>query len=422
MKKAILLLSGTVLLSCSSVTEHHHRSIASISTQQLMMESPENLSNLVDEKLQALHTYYTIGQKHLQAFDRALVDLSTEEAYQTNEYALLMAVRIEAEKIEHELTDINDDLRARKSTAFSKILQEKVAQFASKSVMSSLSMENISFQLGMKLKQNKSFYKLSDELSKEMAILEPQKEFLIYEKNLEHIAHSLSVKTQSAKRFAPSTTKSGNITGLEFPEKVWSLTFDDGPGVKTTRQILANLQKRKMKASFFQLTSKARENKTVAKELRDAGMEIASHSYTHKQLTKVSAAELEREITTAVKDLQAVHDGAKIRFFRLPYGAGVGTTSVRQKIADNNLIHVFWSIDTLDWMAQPASDVVKRTLEMMKKSKSDAGVILFHDIHQRTADATPQVMDYLQKDGRRTCTLAKIVDDMNNNPEKVCSN
>ena len=41
-----------------------------------------------------------------------------------------------------------------------------------------------------------------------------------------------------------------------------------------------------------------------------------------------------------------------------------------QKIADNNLIHVFWSIDTLDWMAQPASDVVKRTLEMMKKSKS----------------------------------------------------
>src|SRR5690606_29521095 len=131
------------------------------------------------------------------------------EAYQTNEYALLMAVRIEAEKIEHELMDINDELRARKSTAFSKILQEKVAQFAAKSVMSSLSMENISFQLGMKLKQNKSFYKLSDELSKEMAILEPQKEFLIYEKNLEHIAHTLAVKTQHAKRFAPSTTKSG---------------------------------------------------------------------------------------------------------------------------------------------------------------------------------------------------------------------
>lgn len=419
MKKTLLALSTTLLLACSSA---NYRGIASLSANQLMMESPENLESLIDERLQALHTYYTIGQKNLQAFDKALPNLTTEEAFQTQEYALLMAVRIEAEKIEHELLDMHEELSSQKSLAFSKTLNQKVASFASKSVVSGLSMENLAYQLGMKLKSNKSNYKLSEEVSKELAALEPQKEFLIYEKNLEHIAHTLSVKTQSAtKRFEPSTAKNGQITGLEFPEKVWALTFDDGPGVKTTRTILENLQKRKMKATFFQLTEKARQNKTVANEVLKAGMEIASHSYTHKQLTKVSAAELEKEITVAVKDLKAVVPDAKIRFFRLPYGAGTGTTSIRQKIMDNKLIHVFWNIDTLDWMAQPSADVVKRTIELMKKTKNDAGVILFHDIHQRTAEATPQIMDYLQKDGRRACTMSQIVDDMNNNVEKVCA-
>ncbi|MFA7614634.1 MAG: polysaccharide deacetylase family protein, partial [Candidatus Caldatribacteriota bacterium] len=236
-----------------------------------------------------------------------------------------------------------------------------------------------------------------------------------------HIAHTLDTKNVKSKRFEPSTTRTGNITGNEFPAKVWSLTFDDGPGRKTTQSILADLKKRKMKASFFQLTQKAQENQSVAKELRAAGMEIALHSYSHKQLTKVNNTVLEKEITTALKDLKKIHDNIDIHFFRLPYGAGVNTTHIRQKIAENKLIHVFWNVDTLDWMAQPTADIVKRTVELMKKTKNDAGVILFHDIHQRTADASPQIMDYLQKDGRRVCTLKTIVDDINAGAAKVCS-
>lgn len=173
-----------------------------------------------------------------------------------------------------------------------------------------------------------------------------------------------------------------------------------------------------MKASFFQLTSKAKENGSVAAEIRNAGMEIAGHSYTHPQMTKLGAAGWEKEITTATTELGKIH-GRKIRFFRLPYGAGVSNSGIRQVIARNGLIHAFWSVDTLDWMAQTPDKIVDRTITMMKKSSRDSGMILFHDIHQRTAIAAPQVMDYLNKENRRVCLLGDIVDQMNSGKE-VC--
>lgn len=422
--KKMVFLTGTLLLSCSSTDlwkSQTERKVASMAVEQLVVETPDNINESILEKLHSLHNYYVIGHKNLQAFDESIKNLSNEELYHSEAYRNLIAVRTQAEEIEHELLDLDKKLTSLKSVKSRKLVKEQIAKFSQHSPMAHLSMQNLAYQLGLAQGVSKSSISISTELPKELEKLEQQKEFIIYEKNIEHIAHSFDTKNLKSKRFEPSTTRSGNITGNEFPAKVWSLTFDDGPGRKTTQTILANLQKRKMKASFFQLTSKAKENKSVATELRRAGMEIALHSYTHKQLTKVSAAELNREITTALKDLQAVHEGQKIHFFRLPYGAGMNTTSIRQKIADNKMIHVFWNVDTLDWMAQPTADIVKRTISLMKKTKNDAGVILFHDIHQRTADSTPQVMDYLQKDARRVCVLKTIVDDINTGAEKVCS-
>jgi peptidoglycan-N-acetylglucosamine deacetylase len=227
--------------------------------------------------------------------------------------------------------------------------------------------------------------------------LESSKEFSVYEKNIEHLSHMLDIKYEGeAKKFYPTNGKQGNIFGNEFPAKVWSLTFDDGPGKSTTARILKALTDRDLKATFFQLTKKVHDLPEMAHELRKAGMEMASHSYTHPQLTKVGALALEKEITQAVSELRSFH-GTEIKFYRLPYGAGVHTKHIRDKITENKLIHVFWNIDTLDWMPQEPSKIVERTLSLMKRTPKDAGVLLFHDIHERTARAMPEIMDYLKK-------------------------
>jgi peptidoglycan/xylan/chitin deacetylase (PgdA/CDA1 family) len=243
-------------------------------------------------------------------------------------------------------------------------------------------------------------------------------EWQMAKRNYEHRAQEMRSNLRAAfsaknnKAFFPSTTKAGNIIGTEFPEKVWSLTFDDGPGAQTSRKILAHLARHNLPATFFQLTKNAKAIPAITKEIREAGMEIAAHSYSHQQTPKLSQEQRDHEIRVAALDLGELH-GRTIKFYRLPYGAGVSTPDIRERIATANMIHVFWSVDTLDWMAQDPSEIVARTIKQIKSSKNDAGVILFHDIHERTVVASEKVMQYLKEDSRRVCKLEEIVEAMN---------
>src|SRR5690606_10758274 len=120
----------------------------------------------------------------------------------------------------------------------------------------------------------------------------------------------------------PSTTAKGNLFGNDFPKNVWALTFDDGPRNVRTATIVDNLLARNIRATFFMLTAEAKRYTTAAKDVRDRGMNIASHSYDHANLPKVSSAKLKYQITDAKNDLEKLL-GVDIKFFRLPYGAGV---------------------------------------------------------------------------------------------------
>ena len=403
------------------------RTVASI------QETHEGLIHEIDEKLEHIHFYNVIGQEQLIQFDEDTNNLSIEKLYESPSYLKLQAVRSQVEEIEHEIIEVYEQLSSDKKN-LSKQQKKlsvviKLAKFSEKSRLHALSMENLAHHLGLqnegiytdsiqKFKKNKKLSRT--DIEAEINTLKQNPQFGVFEKNVEHLSYMMDAKSEAAdKRFYPSTTNAGNITGNEFPAKVWSLTYDDGPKASTSGKILNELKARGLKATFFQLTKQAKTFPTMAKDLRDQGMEMASHSYTHQQLTKVGAAALEKEITTAVKELSELH-GRPIKFFRLPYGAGVSTSTIREKIASNGLIHVFWNIDTLDWMAQEPEKIVERTLSLMKKTSKDAGVILFHDIHERTTIASPKIMDYLKQDSRRVCTLDEIVTQMNEGAKTVC--
>ncbi len=215
-----------------------------------------------------------------------------------------------------------------------------------------------------------------------------------------------------AQTVYPSITNEGNVTGNTFPRDVWSLTFDDGPRAGSTLEVLANLQSYDMKATFFMLTREAKKYVTVAKKLKAAEMEIALHSYTHPQLTKVSAEQLDYEITQAKYDLEDLLE-VDVKLFRLPYGAGVHVSRVRQKIADNNLVHIFWNVDTLDWQDKNPESVLARVKKQMQISPKGSGVILFHDIHKASVASSQLVMQYLFEQKMHVCTVGEVIDYLN---------
>lgn len=420
MPKWPFILSTLVLTSCggfklwnSNTAPIKQREIASMSVQNMVQEEAHSFANEVDEKLLSLHSYYLIAQANLALFDESIEGKGLEELYKAGPYLKLTAVRTQTDEIEDELRSLRKFLKEKNDPRL-KVLEERITKFSRTSSVHALSMENIASSIALSL--GSSALPTQAMIHKELQTEEKRREFQVYEQNIEHLSHLMELKIRSSlKKFAP---KEG-ISGQEFPTKVWAMTFDDGPDKKVSPLMVKQLKERKLKATFFQLASKVEADPKTAGFIRDAGMEIASHSYSHKLLTTVGNLTLNKEITLATESMEK-HLKVDIKFFRLPYGIGASTPNIRQQMAESNLIHVIYNIDTLDWLAQSPDMIVKRAKAMMKKTPRDSGILLFHDTNLRSVKASADLMDHLKQDGRRVCTIGEIVSQLNEGTETVC--
>lgn len=428
MPKWALFSALLVMTSCGGFrlfgdkTLEQEREIASVAMERLVIEENKSFGSEIDERLVSLYNYYALAHRNLYTFDQSISDQKLEDLYRGPAYLSIIAVKTQVDEIESELLELIAALKEKNSKSDIQkihIFRERVENFAGKSPLAYLAMINLAASIEAKVQEKIDYSQ--ENLEEEIKSLEANKEFQIFEKNIEHLSHLLETDIKSrAKRFKPSETESGNITGHEFPAKVWALTFNNGPGKKITPQILEDLKAFNLKATFFQTAGKILATPDEAKAVQLAGMEIGSLTFGHQDLTKVGLLTLEKEIGAATKSIEKTLS-VDIEFFRLPYGSGIEVPSIRQQIAKNNLIHAYWNVDTLDWLAQSPDRIILRTKKLMKKTHRDSGIILFHDVHERSAVASKEIMNFLKQDGRRTCTLGSIVKDMNQGRKSVCS-
>ena len=220
--------------------------------------------------------------------------------------------------------------------------------------------------------------------------------------------------------YFPSATSSGSVSGNTFPENVWALTFDDGPRSGRTEAVVNNLITHKQRATFFVLKKQVNVYPDSLKFIMESDMELALHSYNHLNLDKQNEAVVEYEIHKAKEELEKEFE-TQVNLFRLPYGAGTRNQMVRQKIADDQMIHIFWNVDTLDWKDKDPEKIIARTKLQMSKTPNKSGVILFHDIHAQTVIASEKIMQYLNDEEKKVCTVGEIIDFINQEPQ-TCLN
>lgn len=221
---------------------------------------------------------------------------------------------------------------------------------------------------------------------------------------------------QSEKKFYPSTGPNGNVMGLIFPKGTWALTYDDGPSPVHTPKVLKNLEATNIKATFFWLAQNVVQYPSIVNLAGQSGHVQANHSWSHQQLPKLDEAGLQKEIVKST-EVETKAYGAPVRFFRCPYGAGNSVPRIRGMIADLNMIHVFWNVDTLDWQDKDPDSIVTRAKKQMAAA-GNKGVILFHDIHAQSVIASNKLVEWskTQKgtDGEiRWVTIPQIIDEMN---------
>ncbi len=180
-------------------------------------------------------------------------------------------------------------------------------------------------------------------------------------------------------------------------KKVVALTYDDGPGKKTGK-LLRRLEKYDAHATFFVVGNKVSSYKSEIKKMKNIGCEVGNHSYSHPNLGSASMSKVTSEVNKTNSRIKAITK-ENVSLMRPPYGS-IGSSL--KKGAKMPLI--LWSIDTRDWQTRSASKTISAATGKIK----DGDIILMHDIHNSTIEASMKIIPQLKKKGYEMVTVSEM--------------
>jgi len=184
-----------------------------------------------------------------------------------------------------------------------------------------------------------------------------------------------------------------------------ALTFDDGPSVSVTPEILEILADAGAKATFFMVGQLMERGKVQIQRMVEDGHRIGNHSWNHTDLRKLSfASARDNQIEKTQSLLNRIHlelfqTELDYRYFRFPYGAA--TSGLRDYLRQAEYFDYFWAMDSLDWKYKNDSVTLWNKV-MSELNRAKGGVILFHDIHRINVSIIPRFLEELKK---RQCKL-----------------
>lgn len=188
-------------------------------------------------------------------------------------------------------------------------------------------------------------------------------------------------------------------------DKLIALTFDDGPCVEYTLEILDILKEHNARATFFVIGENANEHPDVVEKIAQSGSEIGNHTWSHAWLDLLSEDEIREEFKKTHNLITSI-TGKSPKIFRAPGGR------INEKVlsvADEfSYTSVLWSKDTRDWEKTSVESVVSLALDSVK----DGDIILFHDYNRKnspTPRALRAILPKLLNNGYKTVTVSELL-------------
>ena len=193
------------------------------------------------------------------------------------------------------------------------------------------------------------------------------------------------------------------ISEVPTTQKVISLTFDDGPHDKTTPDILAVLKSKNVKATFFIVGERTGKRPELVKQIALDGHEIGNHSYSHPNLTRLTAGKINEELA---KSEELLHNITPHPFLFRPPGGQYNNT-VMQIAKEKGYLIILWSVDPEDWTHRSAGKITDVVLKNIKPG----GIILLHDgiYPSSTPEALGYIIDSLKDRGYEFVTVSSLL-------------
>jgi peptidoglycan/xylan/chitin deacetylase (PgdA/CDA1 family) len=180
------------------------------------------------------------------------------------------------------------------------------------------------------------------------------------------------------------------------------LTFDDGPWPGNTRAVLKALADQCTKALFFPIGMHAGWHPEILKEVAAAGHTIGSHTWSHKDLSKLTPDDAKAEIEKGIAAVSIALGNKPVGpFFRFP--ALRHPPEMVTYLGTRNIAIFSTDMDSFDFKIRKPEQVIKSV--MTKLAKHGKGIILMHDFQHTTAEAIPELLKQLKAGGYKVVQI-----------------
>ncbi len=208
-----------------------------------------------------------------------------------------------------------------------------------------------------------------------------------------------------------------HFSGLQATRaKTVALTFDDGPDPHSTPRILDLLAAKNVKGTFYIVGANAARYPEIVKRIYAEGHDIGNHTYSHKDMSKLSRREIARELNGVQRLLEA-QIGINTILFRAPYAMAnyrefITAPQLMSTVSDLGYVVGGIDIESYDYLLnRKASQIHQRVVRDAVNAKGSVAVLMHDGGNNRTAtiEALELIVDDLGARGFRFATTHEFV-------------
>lgn len=189
-------------------------------------------------------------------------------------------------------------------------------------------------------------------------------------------------------------------------DKVVYLTFDAGYENGNVSRILDTLKEQEVPGAFFVLGNLIENNEELIRRMVDEGHLVCNHTFYHKDITKLSKADIEKEINSLSEAYEKLTGEEMPKYFRPPEGKF--DKKSLETVDGMGYKTIFWSFAYADWdnNKQPSYEYAKNKII---DNVHNGAVILLHPTSETNASVLDSVIGELREMGYRFGTLDELV-------------
>lgn len=184
-----------------------------------------------------------------------------------------------------------------------------------------------------------------------------------------------------------------------------ALTFDGCFINAPVARMLEILRNEHLHATFFLTGMFCRKYPDTVRQIAAGGHEIANHSDTHPDFTKLDDAAGLAQLEKAEALLVKLAGEAYRPFFRPPLGAR-NVRTLRNALR-HGFLPIYWTVDTLDWQPTATADSVLAKLKA--KGLKPGAIFLQHAGSAATLEALPRELALLREEGLEPGPLSALL-------------